>query len=247
MKRVLGPRKKIALIIVIAVALIVVVSMFPYKHFLAPEPKVTVKSATTIVAISGDFSFYTKPTPIKLASVSTVISEKGYPNSFLNFSQFGQICGLPGLPLGGCLLILSCVVIHGHLAPNLDPKYLGFEVNAVSPKGLTNLSIGVLQREPSKDGDLYINTTTAKYDSYCPTGNSENLFQNFTIGFENEPKWSLFHGYTGGFYNFAFGNLYPISLISYTGTHYFRFSVSLPGLKEIPYANITLETVYKGS
>ena len=244
MKSVLSPRKKIAIIIVIVVAFIVVVSMFPYKHFLAPEPKVTVKSATTILPVSGDFSFSTMGMIFKPTRVSTVISEKEYANSFLNFSLIGQMYGCP---LDGWLVISLNVVIHGHLAPNLDPKYLGLEVNAVSPKGLANLSLGLLEPVASKDGDLYINTSTAKYDSPCPTGNSENLFKNITIGLENEPKWSLFHGYPGGFYNFALGNQYYVYLISYSGTHYFRFSVSLPGLRETPYANIIVETVYRRS
>ncbi|MHB1567552.1 MAG: hypothetical protein ACYCXG_12725 [Acidiferrobacter sp.] len=244
MKRVSGPRKKIALVIVIAVAVIIVVSMFPYKHFLAPEPKVTVKSATTILSVSGDFSFSTMATIFKPTRVSTMISEKEYANSFLNFSLIGQMYGCP---LDGGLVISLNVVIHGHLAPNLDPKYLGLEVNAVSPKGFANLSLGSLEPAPSKNQDLYINTSIPKDGPPCPTGNSDNLFQNTAIGLENEPKWSLFHGYPGGFYNFALGNQYYVHLISYTGTHYFRFSVSLPGLRETPYANITVETVYKGS
>ena len=53
MKSIFSPRKKIALVIIIAVAVIIVVSMFPYKHFLAPEPAVKVKSGNTILLVVG--------------------------------------------------------------------------------------------------------------------------------------------------------------------------------------------------
>ena len=48
--------KKIVMIAVLVIAVIIIVSMFPYKQVLAPEPEVTVKSASTIYPIVAYYS-----------------------------------------------------------------------------------------------------------------------------------------------------------------------------------------------
>ena len=95
MKRVSGPRKKIALVIVIAVAVIIVVSMFPYKHFLAPEPSITMKTGNSVLPIVGDFNstynYSDNCISFNSTEVSTTIYDKGYNNSFLNFTVGGFV------------------------------------------------------------------------------------------------------------------------------------------------------------
>ena len=233
------------MIAVVVIAAIIIVSMFPYKRVLAPEPAVTVKSASSILPVVGDFNFSTSYTVFNSTTVSTVITEKGYSNSFLNFTLGGT---MNGQSLDGRLVICLNPIIYGHLAPNLEPEYLGLSVNAVSPNGMAPAGFGGLFPAPSKNQCLYINTSPEKVvcSSYSVT-NCDDQFQNITIGLENEPEWSLFHGYSQRFYNFALGNEYHVVLVKYYGTHYFRFSLSLPGLRETPFANITLETVYSES
>ena len=236
----------IAVVVIAVIIIVSIVSMFPYKRVLAPEPAVTVKSASSILQVVGDFNYSTICIVLNSTTVSTVISEKGYSNSFLNFTLGGFI---KGEPLDRELQICLNPIIYGHLAPNLEPEYLGFGLNEVSPKGLSNCALlGGLSPQPSKDRCLYVNTSWEKV--VCSSSsftNPHNLYRNFTIGLENESEWSLFHGYPNGFYNFALGNAYGLSMPYYEGTHYFRFSLSLPGLGETPYANITFETVYSGS
>jgi hypothetical protein len=245
MKKISMLRKKIIMIAVLVIAVIIIVSMFPYKQVLAPEPAVTVKSASAILPVDGDFNFSTSCTILNSTTVSTIITEKGYGNSFLNFTLGGFMLGYP---LDGFLQIQLNPIIYGHLAPNLDPEYLELSVNAVSPKGLAPLGFGSLRPAPSKNQCLYINTSRENVECYpYSRANCDDQFHNITIGLENKPVWSLFHGYPETFYNFALGNVYYISLVKYSGTHYFKFSLSLPGLRETPYANVTVETIYKGS
>ena len=52
-KKTIISRKKIIMIAVVVIAAIIIVSMFPYKRVLAPEPAVTVKSASSILQVVG--------------------------------------------------------------------------------------------------------------------------------------------------------------------------------------------------
>jgi hypothetical protein len=243
--------KKIIMIAVLVIAVIIIVSMFPYKRVLAPESEVTVKSASTVYPIVADFNNSTNYILTNNTEISTIIHDKGYNNSFLNFTIGGYFKwqpppegGYPGNPNSGMLQICLNTIISGHLAPNLDPKNITFNTNIVSPNGLWYITGGIF---PGflKDQHLYINTSTPGFAT--PTGSNVDIFRNYSIGLENESKWSIFHGYPGGFYNFVFGNEYGFSLASFGGKHYVRLSVSLPGIRETPYANVTVETVYKGS
>ena len=243
--------KKIIMITVLVIAVIIIVSMFPYKQVLAPEPEVTVKSASTIYPIEADFNNSTKYILTNNTEISTIIHDNGYNNSFLNFTIGGYFKwqpppegGYPGNPNSGVLLVCLNIIISGHLAPNLDPKNITLGTNVVSPHGLGYAS-GGLSYGPLKDQHLYINTSTPGFA--IPTGKNGDIFCNFSIGLENESKWSIFHGYPGGFYNFVFGNEYVLRMATFGGKHYARLSVSLPGLRETPYANVTVETIYKGS
>jgi hypothetical protein len=256
MKSVLSPRKKIALVIVIAVAVIIVVSMFPYKHFLAPEPSITMKTGNSVLPIVGDFNstynYSDNCISFNSTEVSTTIYDKGYNNSFLNFTVGGFLDwlrppegGYPGNNKSGSVHLHMAFNISGYLAPNLDPEKIALSEHVKSPKGLGYLYQSSFALLPEDNIVKFINTSNANYIGV--TGSTDNFTCNFGINLDNKPVWSLFHGYGKEFYSFTFSNNFVLFLQSYTGTHYFRFSVSLPGLRETPYANITVETVYRRS
>ena len=246
MKSVSSPRKKIALIVVIAVAAIVVVSMFPYKHFLAPEPSITFKTDSSTISIVGDFnSTYNgsgKCVILNSTEVSTTIYDNGYNTSYLNFTLGG---GMIWLPIEGIECADLTPIITGHVAPNIEPENITLTMTVTGPQSPYCLCVPSLHPSPSKNQEILINTSLAH--NLPATGPNDDRTYRLSIGLLNETKWSLFNGYAKGFYNFELGNSLMFWDANLGGTHYFKFSVSLPGLGETPYANITVKMVYERS